>query len=168
MTVITGERCNLRSVESKDIDTILLWENDPEVRDAGTPEKTFTRIDIERFVGRQRFGLAANGQQRLMIETKDGRSVGAADLFDYDGSSAGIGILVYSREDRRKGFASEALRLLTEYAAETGLERLYARTRQDNTACRRLFAGAGFESRTGEDGTISFSLDLRRRRQPGK
>lgn len=162
MTVIPGERCNLRSVGSKDIDTILLWENDPEVRCAGTPEKVFTRIDIERFVGRQRFGLAATGQLRFMIETKEGRSVGAIDLFDYDGSSAEIGILVYAREDRRRGFASEALRLLAGYAAESGIERLHARVMPDNTPCRRLFAGAGFETCGNGDGAILYSLALRR------
>lgn len=159
MTVIPGEMCNLRSVGSMDIDTILLWENDEEVRKAGSPEKIFTRRDIEAFVGRQLFGIEANGQLRLMIETKEGRSIGAVDLFDFDGASAEIGILVYAHDDRGKGYASEALRLLAAYATGIGMKRLRARVRTDNTACRRLFLAAGYEWRD-ENGTTTFTMEL--------
>ena len=37
--LLHGEKCSLRSVGSKDIDTILLWENDSEVRRFGDSEK---------------------------------------------------------------------------------------------------------------------------------
>ena len=142
--VLHGKICSLRSVESKDIDTILLWENDPQVRLAGTPEKErFTRSDIEQFVCNQRHPIAETEQQRLMIEV-GGRTVGAVDLYDYDGTSAGVGILVYDRNDRRRGYATDALRTLIAYARSLGMALLRADVAPDNTASLHLFARAGF------------------------
>ncbi len=157
---LRGEKCSLRRVGSKDIDTILLWENDPEVRRAGDAEKVFTREDIERFVRNQQYDIAVTEQRRFMIDAPDGRSVGAIDLFDYDGSTAGIGILVYAGEDRRKGYAADALRILIGYARNLKMSVLYASVASGNTASLHLFDSCGFE-RTGEtDGIVHYRLEI--------
>lgn len=159
--LLRGEKCSLRSVGSKDIDTILLWENDPEVRKVGDAEKIFTRKDIEEFVRNQQYDIAVTGQQRFMIDAPDGRTVGAIDLFDYDGSTAGIGILVYAAEDRRRGYAADALRTLTGYARNLRISILHASVAAGNTASLRLFESFGF-GRTGEsDGIVRFVLTLK-------
>lgn len=142
---LQGEICSLRSVGSKDIDTILLWENDARVRLAGTPEKvTFSRTDVEQFVRNQQCPITKTRQQRFMIEA-DGHAVGAIDLYDFDGISAGIGILVYADADRRHGYATDALRTLIAYARTLHLLMLYADVAPSNTASLRLFARAGFD-----------------------
>lgn len=158
--LLRGEKCSLRSVGSKDIDTILLWENDPEVRKAGDAEKVFTREDIEEFVRNQQHDIAVTEQQRFMIDAPDGRTVGAIDLFDYDGTTAGIGILVYAAEDRRRGYAADALRTLAGYARNLRISVLHASVAAGNTASLRLFESCGF-GRTGEsDGIVYFGLEL--------
>lgn len=158
--LLHGEKCSLRSVGSKDIDTILLWENDSEVRRFGDSEKIFTREDIETFVRNQQYDIAATEQQRFMIDAPDGRSVGAIDLFDYDGSTAGIGILVYARADRRKGYATDAMRTLIRYARNLRISVLHASVAADNTASLRLFGSCGFV-RSGESGgTVRFEMRL--------
>lgn len=146
---LQGEICSLRSVGSKDIDTILLWENDARVRLAGSPEKArFSRDDVEQFVRNQQCPITQTRQQRFMIEVAD-RAVGAIDLYDYDGISAGVGILVYADADRRHGYATDALRTLIAYARTLHLLMLYAEVAPSNTASLRLFARAGFD-RTAE------------------
>lgn len=158
--LLHGEKCSLRSVGSRDIDTILLWENDSEVRRFGDSEKIFTREDIETFVRNQQYDIAATEQRRFMIDAPDGRSVGAIDLFDYDGTTAGIGILVYADEDRQKGYAADALRTLIRYARNLRISVLHASVAADNTASLRLFGSCGF-SRSGEsDGTVRFEMRL--------
>lgn len=158
--LLQGEKCSLRSVGSKDIDTILLWENDSEVRRFGDSEKIFTREDIETFVRNQQYDIAATEQQRLMIDTPDGRSIGAIDLFDYDGSTAGIGILVYAHSDRRKGYAADALRTLILYARNLRISVLYASVATDNTASLRLFGSCGFVRSGESEGTVRFEMRL--------
>lgn len=158
--LLHGEKCSLRSVGSKDIDTILLWENDSEVRRFGDSEKIFTREDIETFVRNQQYDIAATEQQRFMIDAPDGRSVGAIDLFDYDGSTAGIGILVYARADRRKGYAADALRTLIQYARNLRISVLHASVAADNTASLRLFESCGFVRSGESEGTVRFEMRL--------
>lgn len=158
--LLHGEKCSLRSVGSKDIDTILLWENDSEVRRFGDSEKIFTREDIETFVRNQQYDIAATEQQRFMIDIPDGRSIGAIDLFDYDGSTAGIGILVYARADRWKGYAADALRTLIRYARNLRISVLHASVAADNTASLRLFGSCGFVRSGESDGTVRFEMRL--------
>lgn len=158
--LLQGEKCNLRSVGSKDIDTIILWENDPEVRRFGDSEKIFTREDIETFVLNQQYDIAVTEQQRFMIDTHDGRSIGAIDLFDYDGSTACIGILVYAHADRRKGYAADALRTLIRYARNLRISILHASVAADNTASLRLFESCGFVRSGESEGTIGFEMRL--------
>lgn len=141
--VLHGDICTLRSVESKDIDTILLWENDPALAPFSAPHEPYSRSDIEQFVENQQHGLHANEQLRLMIET-DGRTVGAIDLFDYNGNQAEVGILIYDPQDRRKGYASEALRMVMDHTHELHIKRLKAVVAAENLASRALFERCGF------------------------
>ncbi len=158
--VVQGEICTLRGVVSKDIDTLLLWENDPQVRCAGTPEKErFTREDMEQFVRNQSHPIAETGQLRFMMEV-GGRAVGAIDLYDYDGASAGVGILVYGRADRRKGYATDALHTLIGYARSLGMTLLRAEVAPDNTASLRLFERAGFVRTDESADKIGFAYIL--------
>jgi diamine N-acetyltransferase len=70
-----------------------------------------------------------------MICNKEGKSVGSIDLFDFDPNHlrAGVGILIAEKDDRRKGYASEALQLLTNYSFEIlNLHQLYCNITTDN------------------------------------
>ena len=140
---LKGEICILRSVESSDIDTILLWENDPTLAQFSAPHPPYTREQIEEFVKNQQQGFEANGQLRLMIEV-EGRHVGAIDLFDYDGTEVEVGILIYNESDRRKGYATDALRTIERVANTLHITRLKAVIADNNMASQKLFTGCGF------------------------
>ena len=75
------------------------------------------------------------------------RTAGCIDLFEYDplNRRAGIGILIYGAENRRKGYAREALGILCRYAREQlRLHQLWCTVGAGNAASLALFRQAGF------------------------
>lgn len=143
MVELLGKRCKLRSVVFSDVDTTLLWENDPALAPYSDPHEPYTREQIEAFIENQQLGLSANGQLRLMIEV-DGRTIGAIDIFDYDGHSAEVGVLIYEPSMRRKGYATEALQTIKAAARGWGIEQLTAIISDDNRESIALFSRCGF------------------------
>ena len=143
---IEGEMVILRSVDSSDIDTILLWENSSDEPLYGVYEEQFSREDVVQFVeNQQRYSLAENEQLRLMICSHDGVRLGALDLTEYDGRKAFVSILIFDLSNRRKGFAESALRLSISYAESLGLHSLYANIFPENFPSISLFKKVGFE-----------------------
>ena len=72
--------------------------------------------------------------------------IGSLDVFDFDPKHqrAGVGILI-EKEHRGKGYASEALSLLDEYALNViGIRNLYCNILEDNTQSQSLFEKAGY------------------------
>lgn len=75
------------------------------------------------------------------------RTVGTLDLFEYDPlhGRAGIGILIYDRNDRCRGYAGDAVGTLCRYARERlRMHQLWCSVGADNEASLRLFRGLGF------------------------
>lgn len=140
---LRGERIILRSVDIDDVQTILMWENDPDLEPFSDPHPDYTEQQIVEFILAQQVGFEANGQIRLMIDVA-GRAVGAVDIFDYDGSSADVGVLVYSDDDRRRGYATEALEAVKKYAPQWGIATLWATIDSENIASTALFRRCGF------------------------
>ena len=147
MIYIKGEKIILRSVDSSDIDTILLWENSSSEPLYGVYEEQFSREDVAQFIeNQQRFSFAENEQLRLMICSHEGVRLGALDLTEYDGEKAVVSILISDLENRRKGFAESALRLAISYAESLGLHTLYANILPENFPSISLFKKIGFEA----------------------
>ena len=150
MICIEGENIVLRSVDSSDIDTVLLWENSSAEPLYGVYEEQYTREDVALFVeNQQRFSLAENEQLRLMICSHEGERLGCVDLTEYDGEKASVSILIFDLYNRRKGFAENALRLAVDYAKSLGLQTLYASIFPDNLPSLSLFKKLGFEAIDG-------------------
>ena len=140
---LRGERVVLRSVDIDDVQTILMWENDPDLEPFSDPHDPYTEQQIVEFILAQQVGFEANGQLRLMIEIC-GRAVGAVDVVDYDGNSADVGVLVYSEKNRRRGYATEALEAVKAYAPQLGIATLWATIDSENIASTALFRRCGF------------------------
>ena len=144
---IEGEKIILRSVDSSDIDTILLWENSSAEPLYGVYEEQFSREDVEQFIeNQQRYSLAENEQLRLMICSHEGERLGCVDLSEYDGKNAFVSILIYDLDNRCKGFAENALQLMIDYAASLGMQALYANIFPENLPSISLFKKVGFEA----------------------
>ena len=144
---LEGRFVRLRALEAEDLELLYAWENDPSVWGVSGTLAPFSRHTLQRFLDEQRFDIYAARQQRLVIETLAGRAVGLLDLFEFDpvDRRAGVDILIHAVEDRRRGFASDALHILDTYAREVlGLHQLWCNVGADNTASRALFRRAGY------------------------
>ena len=137
----------LRALEPSDIESMYLWENDPEVWRVGGTTAPLSLERIAQFVEEQNYDLYATKQMRLIIET-EGIAVGTIDIIDFDPQHLrfGIGILIYAPEARRKGYARAAIEAVKSYARETlALKQIWASVAEDNEASIALFEGCGFE-----------------------
>ncbi len=149
MSNLSGSTCLLRAVEPHDLELMYRWENDPAVWHVSGTLAPFSRHLLEGFIESQRQDIFQSRQQRLIIETRaQGEAVGAIDLFEIDplNRRAGIGILIYGAQNRRKGYASEALHLTLKYARNVlGLEQLWCNVEAGNRGSLRLFRALGFQ-----------------------
>lgn len=158
MVLLSGEKIVLRSVDFSDVDTILLWENANDEPLYGIYDEQYTREDVAQFVeNQQRYSLAENEQLRLMICSHEGERLGCIDLTEYDGRKAFVSILIFDLDNRRKGFAENALHLMIDYAKSLDLQTLYANILPENLPSISLFERAGFEG----DGSTLYCKELR-------
>lgn len=142
MQLLLGDRVRLRALEPQDVELLYSWENDTSIWVASHTQTPFSRFVLEQYIASSHLDLYTNKQLRLMITTKEGKDVGAIDLFDFDPQHqrAGIGILVADRADRGKGYASEALTLLIQYCFhQLHLHQLYCNVTVDNEESVLLF-----------------------------
>ena len=75
------------------------------------------------------------------------RTIGTLDLFEYDPlhGRAGLGILIYDRDDRCRGYAADAVERLCRYAREgLRMHQLWCNVGADNEASLGLFRKLGF------------------------
>lgn len=148
--MIKGEKIVLRALEPEDIDLLYECENDRESWHLSNTLTPFSRFALEQYIMAADQDIFTMKQLRLMIDktgTTKKESIGAIDLFDFDpiNKRAGIGILIIKNE-RNKGFASEALKLLIRYCFTTlELHQLFCNIETTNTASLKLFQNQGFE-----------------------
>lgn len=152
MILLHGDKVILRSVDSSDIDTLLLWENANNEPLYGVFEEQYSREDVVQFIeNQQRYSIAETEQLRLMICSHEGERLGCVDLTEYDGEKAFVSILIVGLDNRRKGFAENALQLLIDYSESLGLHTLYASILPENSPSKNLFEKMGF---VGESSTL--------------
>jgi diamine N-acetyltransferase len=141
-------KIRFRALEPEDIDILFEWENDTEIWEISNTCEPFSKYILAKYIKDSQRDIYESKQMRMMIETLDGHPVGAIDLFDFDPFHfrAGVGILIHSKNDRKLGYATDALELLCKYASEyLRLHQLYANITEDNIASIHLFRKVGFE-----------------------
>lgn len=146
-TALSTGAIRLRPLEPEDLELLYLWENDNRLWPVSNTLAPFSRYILKQYIESSNADIYETKQLRLLIENRDGKAVGAIDLFDFEPfhQRAGVGILIYAEEDRRLGYASDALELMCRYARETlGLHQLYANVGTNNPASLSLFAKCGF------------------------
>ncbi len=146
-----GKNVILRAPEPADIDFLYVWENDRSVWRASNTNTPYSRFAIEQYVMNAQLDIYITRQLRFMIDKTDpsGKvsTVGTIDLYDFEPAHrrAGVGVLII-REERGKGYASEALELLIDYAFNTlNLHQLYSHISSSNIVSLNLFAKHQFE-----------------------
>ena len=141
-------KIRFRALEPNDIDLLYTWENDAEIWDVSNTYEPFSKYILAKYIKESQRDIYESKELRMIIETLNGNAVGAIDLFDFDPFHfrAGVGILIHNEKDRKLGYATDALHLLSDYAINyLRLHQLYANITADNLASIQLFKNNGFE-----------------------
>ena len=153
---LKSDYITLRAVEPADIELLYRWENDTENWQLSNTQTPFSVYTLEQYVAGAQEDIYTAKQLRLMIDTNPDpqvageqiRCTGCIDLFDFDPNNrrVGIGILIAEKSDRKKGYASEAIRLLVDYCFTTlDMKQVYCNILIDNEPSILLFQKHGFQ-----------------------
>jgi diamine N-acetyltransferase len=150
--MLENEYIKLRAVEPSDLELLYEWENATDIWGESDTITPFSRFALGQYIETSRMDIFEAKQLRLMIDARTENNVmvpiGSVDLFDYNPQHqrAGVGILIYDRSYRQKGYAKQALKLFVAYAFGTlGLHQLYCNIAMGNEASIRLFKKLNFE-----------------------
>ena len=144
---LMNERIYLRAVEPEDMDIMYEMENDPSMWDISNFTVPYSRYVLRQYIEGSQCDVFADKQLRLMMVRKSDQCIlGTIDITDFVPlhSRGEVGIAVH-KEYRQQGYATDALKLLCEYAFDfLSLSQLYAHVTTDNDVCVKLFTSCGF------------------------
>lgn len=159
MVTLKGKNIYLRALEPEDLDFIHSIENDESFWEISSTQTPYSKFLIRQYLEHAHKDIYEVKQLRLVISNYVDEALGMIDIFDFDfkNNRAGVGILIKEPEDRKQGFASEALSLLIDYCFNhLYLHQLYCNISEDNTASITLFKNHRFKKiGLKEDWTLS-------------
>ncbi len=143
-----GSKIYLRILDKSDATKLLIWENDSNNWKVSDTDVPFSMDQILEYVNHSQ-AFRQTGQVRFMIcENESQEPIGTIDLYDinFKHSHATIGVLISDKSFENKGFASEAVKLIVEYAKDfLGLFNLQATMHCSNPASEAIFLKNDFE-----------------------
>lgn len=140
--MLRSDTCLLRAVDPDDLDYIYELENNPALWEVGNTITPYSKFTIKEYLENAHRDIYEVKQLRLAICDLERHIKGVVDLYDFDPyhKRAGIGIVISSDVDRRKGYAAQGLQLMIDYAFNhLRLHQLHAGVAIDNEASRKLF-----------------------------
>ena len=140
--MLKSDFCMLRAVDPEDMDFIYRLENNPELWEVGNTWAPFSKFAIREYLENAHRDIYEVKQLRLAICNLKEEILGVVDLYDFNPyhKRAGVGIVISQNVDRKKGYASQGLQLMIDYAFNhLRLHQLYAGVSEDNVASRKLF-----------------------------
>ncbi|APG58964.1 GNAT family N-acetyltransferase [Christiangramia salexigens] len=147
MLTLTGDKVYLRALEPEDLDFVHKIENDEDFWEISSTQSPYSKFLIRQYLENAHRDIYDIKQLRLVVCTKKHRPVGLIDVFDLEPANrrAAVGILIANKKDRKKGFGSESLALLSKYCfTHLGLHQIYANVTADNLESMQVFENNGF------------------------
>ena len=142
--MLKGNNILLRPLKVSDLNFLFEVENNTDNWKYGTENKQYTKEELTNYIANAKQDITNAGQFRFVIDLEN-IPIGFIDLFDYTTNSAGVGVII-AKNYRRRGFAKEALKLLSIYSFETlNFKKLDCNIEKDNLASIKLFTSCGFE-----------------------
>lgn len=149
MPFLPNNNISLRALEKEDINYLYEIENKESAREFGESLMPLSKHVLESFIKNADKDIYSTRQLRLVIEhNKSCEAIGMIDLYDYHPhhKRAGVGIWI-DEAHRRKGYASEAISSLCQYAFDILLiHQLYCYIATDNEKSVSLFKKNNFET----------------------
>ena len=148
MPHMIGQHVMLREYRQDDFASIRKWANNRETTQYLSPLFWFpqTEADTTDFLNRVMHG-SPNGAFFVVADVKTQSYIGQLDIYEINWKlrCGTLGAVIGSPEHRGKGYGTEAMRLLTEYAFRVlGLERLQLEVYAGNPGAIRCYEKAGF------------------------
>lgn len=149
MNTLKGEHIRLRALELNDLEFLYALENDESVWEVSNTTSPYSKFVLQEYLKNSYRDIYEVKQLRLVIcLCEDERPIGFIDLFDFEPKHkrVGVGIIIFSEEDRNKGYALQSLELVRNYAfAHLKVHQIFANITEENKASIRLFEKSGFE-----------------------
>lgn len=145
--MIKGKKIKLRALETNDIEFLYRLENNIEFWEYGHTQTPLSKFVLKQYLENSHRDIYDVKQLRLVITDLDNKVVGLIDFFDFDPKNkrVGIGIIIEDANNRRKGYALEAVQLVCDYAFSVlDLHQVYANIDAENLNSIHLFEKAGF------------------------
>ncbi|MBT0608578.1 GNAT family N-acetyltransferase [Aequorivita echinoideorum] len=157
---LRGTKIFLRALEVSDLDFLYELENDETLWEVSNTTTPYSKFVLKQYLENAHRDIYDVKQLRLVIcEKETNLSIGFVDLYDFDPKHkrVGLGIVIFSEEDKQRGFAAEAIHLISEYVfSHLDAHQIFAGITEDNLGSIRLFEKCGFK-RTGEKKDWIFS-----------
>jgi diamine N-acetyltransferase len=145
--MLKGSQIYLRTLEPLDADIILKWENNSDNWRVSNTLVPFSRKLIEDYVNSAQDIYSIKQLRFIICLVENDKEIGAIDLFDFEPyhQKVGLGILIAELEDRRNGYAKEAVLLIKEYCFNhLNLHQIYCNILSENKSSIDLFEKSGF------------------------
>lgn len=150
MPFFDGEKVRLRTVRDDDLKDLFAWDNNPEsAGDYGA----FRPISWNEFEDKNK-----DKQSKVFIieEKSSGKKIGTVRYFldDYHPYRAWLAYTIAEKEARRKGYATEAAKLLIQFLFKNkNIERIETTVDVSNIASKKVLESNGFK----REGTLRHS-----------
>jgi len=144
--MLEGKNIILRPMKQEDIDEYILRTGDPKENGAHFPLIVRSKPVIQKEFNET--GYWEHNKGRLMIIDKEENLVGFVSFFPGAWYMQGfeIGYQIFKREDRGKGYTSEALKLFSAYLfEEKQIQRLQLCINPDNIGSIKVGENCGFK-----------------------
>jgi len=163
-TSLEGERVRLVPYTAEHVATYNKWLNDPYIQQMTQTEPYSLSQEMEY---QKEWEVARNKYIFIILDRSLGDAMaGDINLFiqNEEEQSGELNIMIAEEQSRRKGLATESLRLILDFAAKHfELRHFVAKIQHDNAQSIRLFKKCGFEETEYVDAfkeyTFSLTLD---------
>ena len=149
MLTLKGKNIYLRALEPKDLEFLYELENNESVWEVSNTTTPYSKFILKQYLENSYKDIFEAKQLRLVIcVSGSDKLIGCVDLFDFlpKHKRVGVGIIISSKEDLQKGYASEALKMICNYVfTHLNLHQVYANITEDNKPSISLFEKAKFK-----------------------
>ena len=142
-----GKKVRIRALEKTDIDEIMKWVNDPEVKDNLLMRYPVSRDQEEKWI-ENALDTSNERNKVFAIETKDGVYLGGIGLhrINWENRNAEVGIVIGKKEYWNKGYGTDAMMTILHFAFNRmNLHRVYLRVFDFNTRGIKSYEKCGFK-----------------------
>ena len=147
LITLKGEHIKLRALEPEDLDFLTRLENDESIWEISLTQAPYSKYLLKQYIDNSHKDIYEVKQLRLVVCNLNDAVLGFVDFFDFDPKNKriGLGIIIHDPGQRNKGYASEVLRLIINYAfSHLEVHQIFANISIDNIPSISLFEKMGF------------------------